>query len=227
MNKFFVFASKIGKDNFMSKKTSRPAYPNGSYSINGQNKATTTMSGNTVYGNYNMNDYEKALYDYSQKTLSEIVPKVNVFSNDTMKNIQSQLNAYQKQGQQSINDIYTPILNNLKNDIASRFGNLDNSMFMNNLNNIENNRSNAIAQLAENLILKKNDLVNNELSNRYNYINLLNALQNQANTNALNAISSVLNLGNSGKGYTTTSSNLSNNLDLQTVASLAGLLSML
>lgn len=25
MNKFFVFASKIGKDNFMSKKTSRPA----------------------------------------------------------------------------------------------------------------------------------------------------------------------------------------------------------
>ena len=95
------------------------------------------------------------------------------------------------------------------------------------ITNIENNRSNAIAQLAENLILKKNDLVNNELSNRYNYINLLNALQNQANTNALNAISSVLNLGNSGKGYTTTSSNLSNNLDLQTVASLAGLISML
>ncbi len=210
----------------MSKQTTYSAYPNGSYSVNGQKKASTKMSGNTVYGNYNMNDYEKALYDYSQKTLAEVVPKLNVFSNDTMKNIQSQLNAYQKQGQQSINDIYTPILNNLKNDIASRFGNLDNSMFMNNLNNIENNRSNAVAQLAENLILKQNDLVNNELSNRYNYINLLNSLQNQANNNALSAISTALGLTNSGKGYTTTSSNASNNfnLDLQTIASIAGLI---
>ena len=175
-----------------------------------------------------MDEYEKALYDYSQKTLADIVPQVNVFSNDMMKKLQSQLNAYQKQGQQSINDIYTPILNNLKNDIASRFGNLDNSMFMNNLNNIENSRSNAIAQLAENLILKQNDLYNNELSNRYNYINLLNTLQNQSNSNAMSAISMALGLSNSGKDYTLASSNSSNNnINLDILSTLAKIISFL
>lgn len=213
----------------MSKQTSyTSSYPSGSYSINGKKKATTSMSGGTVHGNYNMDEYEKALYDYSQKTLADIVPQVNVFSNDTMKKLQSQLNAYQKQGQQSINDIYTPILNNLKNDIASRFGNLDNSMFMNNLNNIENSRSNAIAQLAENLILKQNDLYNNELSNRYNYINLLNTLQNQSNSNAMSAISMALGLSNSGKDYTLASSNSSNNnINLDILSTLAKIISFL
>ena len=41
----------------MSKTSSyKPSYTSGSVSINGQNKATTTKSGNAVYGNYNMND---------------------------------------------------------------------------------------------------------------------------------------------------------------------------
>lgn len=224
----------------MSKTTSysdAKPYSNGNFSINGKTKATTNKSSGTVYGNYYMDEYEKALYDYAQKTLSEVVPNVNVFSADTMKNIQSQLNTYKNQGQNAINQIYTPMINNLKNDIASRFGNLDNSMFMNNLNNIEKNRSNSIAELAENLILKQNDLVNNELSNRYNFINLLNNIQNQSNSNAFNMMSTALGLGNSGANYansypnysgsyTNPSNSLSNSIDLKTLASLASMISL-
>lgn len=192
----------------------RQSTPNSKYSLNGKTKATTKKQGNTVYSNYNMNQYEKAVYDYAQKTLADIVPQINTFSQDTQNDIQSQLNAYRNQGEKTINNIYAPLLNNLKTDIASRFGNIDNSMFLDKLNNIENSRADAIAQLAENILSKRNDLINNELANRYNYINLLNSLQNQYGNNALNTITAAL---NSAKSYTQSSSN---NLDLSSLLSL-------
>lgn len=210
----------------MSKTTSyKPSYSNGSVSINGQNKASTVKYGDTVYGNYNMNDYEKELYDYVQKSLPQLVQNVNTFSPEVTKSINNQLSAYQRQGQNYINQIYTPMINNLKNDIASRFGNLDNSMFMNNLNNIETNRSNAVADLAESLLSRQNELVNNELANRYNYINLLNTLQNQYNNYALNALNSSIGLGNTGLAYNNSvaNNNSSNTFNLEQIASLASL----
>ena len=210
----------------MSKTSSyKPSYTSGSVSINGQNKATTTKSGNAVYGNYNMNDYEKELYDYAQKTLPQLVQNVNTFSPEAMQSINNQLDVYKRQGQNCINQIYTPLINNLKNDIASRFGNLDNSMFMNNLNNIENNRSNAVAELADNLLSRQNELVNNELANRYNYINLLNTLQNQYNNYALSMLNSSIGLGNTGLAYNNSvaNNNSSNTFNLEQIASLASL----
>ena len=206
----------------MSKTSSNYTVPyaNGSYSVNGVTKATTKKSGGTVYGNYNMNSYEKALYNYAQKTLAQMVPNLNTFSDTTLNNIQAQLDAYQNKGEQSINNIYTPLLNNLRNDITSRFGNIDNSMFLDKLNSIEYSRSNAIAQLAENLLAKRNELVNDELSNRYNYVNLLNLIQNQSNANAMNTISAVLSLANSVKGTGTQSSSSSSGIDFQSMLSL-------
>lgn len=203
-------------------KTTKPAYANGSFSINGKTKATTYKDGNTVKSNYNMNNYEKSVYDYAQKTLSQILPQLNTFSPETLNGIQSQLNAYQNQGEKSINNIYTPILNNLKNDIASRFGNIDNSMFLDKLNKIENSKADAISQLAESLLSKRNELVNNELTNRYNLVNLLNSLQNQYNNNAMNSISTVLNVANSAKGYNSSSSN--SGFDVSSLLSLLTLL---
>lgn len=209
----------------MSKTTSyKPSYSNGSVSINGQNKATTTKNGNTVFGNYNMNNYEKELYDYAQKTLPQLVQNVNTFSPETMQSMNKQLDVYKQQGQNYINQIYKPMIENLKNDIASRFGNLNNSMFMNNLNNIESSRSNAVAQLANDLISKQNELVNNELANRYNYINLLNSLQNQYNNYALNMLNSSIGLGNIGLAYNNSVANQnSNTFNLEQIASLASL----
>lgn len=80
-------------------KTTKPAYANGSYSLNGKTKATTYKSGDTVRSNYNMNNYEKTAYDYAQKTLAEILPQINTFSPETLKGFQSQLKAYQNQGE--------------------------------------------------------------------------------------------------------------------------------
>ncbi len=206
--------SKLSK----TSSSSTPTFTNGAISLNDIVKATTKNSGSTVTSNYNMSENEKALYDYAQSTLAEILPSVNTFSDETISSIQNQLAAYTKQGQKTLDSIYSPIINNLKNDIASRFGNFDNSMFMDNLETIEGNRALAMSDLAESVLSKQDELVDNELSSRYNYINLLNTLQNQTLNNALNYINASQK--NSNTSYTTTPTNTISYGNLSTLISL-------
>lgn len=192
----------------MGKKSS---YTSGNISINGQNKASTYKKGNTVYTNYNMNDTEKQIFDFAQNSFLSNLPQVNVFSDETQKSFKNQLNAYKEQGVKNIENIYTPIINNLKNDIASRFGGFDNSSFLNKLNDIEDNRSNAVSSLAQNLMLKQNDLVSDELSRRYNYLNLLNGIQNQTYSNSLNFGAASQSNSSSGNSYNISNMKNTNN----------------
>ena len=93
------------------------------------------------------------------------------------------------------------MLKELKTDIASRFGNFDNSVFMDNLNSIESNRAEAMSNLAQDITAKRDELVNNELAQRYTYLNFLQDLQNQTNSNILNYISGSQNNSSSGNSY--------------------------
>lgn len=188
------------KGTFMGKNS----FTNGAVRINGQTKASTYKKGNTVYTDYNMSPYEKQAYDYAQKSFAENLPNLNVFSEDTQKQFQNQLNAYKQKGIDTINSVYTPMIDNLKSDIASRFGNFDNSSFLKDLNTIESNRSDAISSLSQDLILKENDLINDELSRRYDYMSFLNGINNQALAN-LSAYSSISS-GNSSRGSSSSSS---------------------
>lgn len=179
-------------------KTSKSSGNN--ISINGQSKVSSYNDGNTTYTNYNMSDAEKAVYDYAQNALKNNVSQVNVFSPDTLKNMQSQINAYTKKGQDVINNTYTPQITSLKNDIASRFGNLDNSSFLNNLNSITDKQAQAESSLAQDVTAKQNELVSDELQQRYNFLNFMNDLQNQVNDNVLNYVSKAANTGSSSSG---------------------------
>lgn len=185
----------------MGKSTKYPTYSSGSVSINGTTKATNSRNGNNVNSNYNMSDTEKNIFDYTQNSLLNSLPQINVFSGDTQKNINSQLEAYKNKGLQTINDTYTPIINNLKNDIASRFGNFNNSVFMDNLNSIENNRANAISNFTQDVESQRNSLYNNELEQRYNYLNFLNNLQNQIYNNALGYLNTAQTNAQLGNAY--------------------------
>lgn len=186
-----------------------PTYTGGQISINNTPVATTSLANGVLNSNYNMNNNEKAIYDYAQSTLANILPQVNTFSPDTLNALQSQLNAYKANGENTINSIYTPMIKSMENDIASRFGNFDNSIFMDNLNSIESKRSNAISSFAQDVLAKQSELENNELNNRYNYINLLNGLQDQTFGNALSAINTALGSSSNANSY---SSNLYNAL---------------
>lgn len=185
----------------MGKKSKYPAYSSGSMNINGVTKAGTLKIGNDISSNYNMSADEKRAYEYAQKSLADSLPTVNIFDEDTKKNLQSQLDAYTLNGQKLVNEMYSPMLNNLKTDVAARFGNLDNSVFMDNLNSIESKRAESINNLAQDVMSKRDELINNELSQRYTYLNFLQDLQNQMNTNMLNFMSGSQQNSSSGNSY--------------------------
>lgn len=182
-------------------KLSKPKYSSGVVSINGQEKASHYKKGNTVYTNYNMSDREKQIFDYAQNSFLENLPNVNVFSADTQKSLQNQLNAYTQKGLDTINSYYTPMLSNLKDDIASRFGNFDNSVFMDNLSSIESNRADAMSGLAQDILAKQNELILDELNKRYNYLNFLGNVQNQSTANVLNYMQQATNNSSSGNSF--------------------------
>lgn len=207
-----------------------PSYSSGTININGNNKASTYKKGNNVISNYNMSDAEKRLYDYAQNSLADSLPSVNVFDDNTKKNLQSQLDAYTLNGQKMVADMYNPMLNSLKQDVASRFGNFDNSVFMDNLNSIESKRAESMNNLARDVLAKRDELVNNELSQRYSYLNFLQDIQNQTNSNILNFVNGSQNNSSSGNSYNSQAyaANKSSGSSLANYANLAsGALSMM
>lgn len=182
-------------------KSSYPGYSTGTVTVNGETKATSYKKGNNVYTNYNMSDSEKKIYDYAQNSFLTSLPQINTFSQETLQGFNDQLSAYTKQGQKIIEDTYTPVINNLKTDIARRFGNFDNSSFMDSLNNIEDKRADSYASLAEDVMAQRDTLINNELANRYNYLGFLNDIYNNINNNATNYMNIAAQNSASGNSY--------------------------
>jgi len=189
----------MGKTSSVSVAT--PSFAGGSVSLNGNKKATVSRDSNGINSNYDMDIYERQVYDYARKNLAQNLPNLNVFDNDTKNDIKAQVEAYKQKAMQSLNEMYQPMLKNLTNNVASRFGNTDNSAFLEGLNSLENYRAGALASIAQDTQAKQSELFNNELSNRYNYINLLNSLVNGANSNALSYLSSALSNSNAGNSY--------------------------
>ena len=172
----------------MGKSSKTPSFSVGTVFVNGQNKASTYKKGNNIISNYNMSDAEKRAYDYAQNSFADSLSKINIFDENTQQDLKNQLNAYALQGQKMVNNIYNPMLNNLKTDIAGRFGNFDNSIFMDNLNSIEVNRADSVNNLAQDVLSKQDELINNELAQRYDYLSFLMDIQNQVNSNMFNFI---------------------------------------
>lgn len=124
--------------------------------------------------------------DYTNKNILSGLENINVFSDEVQRSIQNQVNAYTQQGIRTINETYNPMFRELKTDIASRFGNLDNSVFLDNLNEIEKNRTNAIENLTQNILAKQNELYETEMNNRYNYLEQLSSVNQNLYSNMLN-----------------------------------------
>ncbi len=165
---------------------SYPKYPNASLSLNGDEIANTKVTKKKISTNYNLTEDEKNLLDYTNKNLLSGLKNINVFSDEQRKGIQEQVDAYKKQGLTTLNETYTPMFRELKADIASRFGNLDNSIFMDNLNEIEKNRAKALETLTENILAKQSELYETELNNRYNYLNQLASVNQNLYSNIIN-----------------------------------------
>lgn len=210
----------------MSKTTNAqaPGYPvGGSLSINGVPVSTSTYSDGIVKTNVNLTPSQKNAYNYAQEEFANNLDKINVFSPQTLQNLNSQVQAYKNNGIQNINEIYTPMLKNLKNDVASRFGSLNNSIFLDNLDEIEDKRKDSVSALSQDIMQYQNTLQNEELQNQYNYLNFLNNYQNQLFSNAMSMGSSSQN----GLNYSGNYQNQVNSANNQTSALSSQLASVL
>ena len=199
--------------------SSAPSFQGGTININGQNRVKTYQRGGSVVTDYKMTDAERDMYDYAQKSFADSLKSVNVFDDDTKKNLQDEVNAYTLQGQKMINNMYTPLLENLKNDVASRFGNLDNSVFLDKLNSIESKRADSMNSLAQDILAKQDDVVKKELTKRYTYLSFLQDVQNQINSNMYNLINASKQHNSSGN--TNSQNSNSNSMDMSNYINLA------
>jgi hypothetical protein len=186
---------------FMGKKSSYPAYSTGNIVVNGNTVATTSKDKSGVTGSYNMSDTEKDIYDSVQSGLSSSLANLFEISDEKQALWNDELDAYKRNGIQEIEDIYTPMETELKNDIASRFGNFDNSIFMDNLSTITDNKAKAVADLTDSLLMKQDELYNDEMTNRMNYVTLLSNLNSIMNNNILSYLTASQSNSTSGNNY--------------------------
>lgn len=185
----------------MSKVSSNyPSYSSSDVSI-GNSKASTGVNNGVLTSNYDMSDAESSIYNYALNTLASILPQLNTFDTNTQNSIKSQVDAYENQGIGKINKLYNSDLNNIENDAVSRFGNLDNSIFKDNLDNLESERSNAVSSFAQNVLANQSQLESDELTKRYALVNLLSGLSDNIYENALKAISTAISGSSSENNY--------------------------
>lgn len=180
--------------------TNYPDYSGSKVSI-GDSSATSGVFNGILTSDYNMSDNEKSIYDYALSTIANILPQINTFSPETLSSIQSSVNTYKNKGIEQINKAYNPMISNLQNDIASRFGNLDTSIFKDDLNAIESKRSDAVSSFAQDVLAKQSELESNELEKRYALIKFLNGLADNTFDNALSAINTAMGGSSSLNNY--------------------------
>lgn len=177
----------------MSKVSSAdyPKYSSSSVSLAGSSASTGVKDG-ILTSDYDMSGNEADIYNYALSTLANILPQLNTFTPETVSSIQSSVDAYKNSGVESINSLYNSSLKNIENDAVSRFGNLDNSAFVDNLNNIESERSKAVSSFAQDVLAKQGQLESDELTKRYALAEFLNGIANNTYDKALKAINVAL-----------------------------------
>lgn len=185
--------SKVSSANY-------PAYSSSAISV-GDSNATTGVLDGILTSNYDMSGDEASVYNYALKTLANILPQLNTFDTNTQSSIKSEVDAYKNSGIQTINDLYNSSLNDLENNIVSRFGNLDNSLFADNLDDIESKRADSVSSFAQDVLAKQSNLASDELTKRYALVELLSGLSGDIYNNALNAVGTALGSSSSANNY--------------------------
>lgn len=120
---------------------------------------------------------QKTINNFVDAELTTLLPKLNVLSDEYINSKNETLQAVKNQAKRAIGETYDPMFEDLKKDIASRFGSLANSSFLEELNSIEKQKTRAIAENEDGLILLSQQLDDNERLKNMDYLNTLLNLQ--------------------------------------------------
>ena len=180
----------------------------------------TSLTGNSA--NAGTTDYESQVYNDAMGALADILPSINTIDATTKNAINSEIEAYMQSGINNINNEYNSDLSDLQDNSASRFGNLDNSMFLDGLGNLQNERASAVGDFANQVQSKESDLVSNALEKNYSYVDLLTQIINDYYNNANTLSKTYSNLKTPTQSSSSSSNNSSaglSNSDIKTILS--------
>lgn len=127
-----------------------------------------------------------------QTKINSILGTLGQTSAETATSYDNMKSSFVNDATATFNKAYTPALDSLRENIASRFGSLNNSEFFNNLNNLEKNRSSALAEIATKGESLKTDLYNQDENKKLSELSVLNGMLNNTQSNATQTASSSI-----------------------------------
>ena len=129
--------------------------------------------------------YITNLRDLSQKGyegFNENYGKVNVFDQDTQRNLNNILNNYYKRAESDFDRNYRDTMNKYQNKNYGQFGTLNATpaLYRTDMENLQQQRK--LADLAYNKSMYYDNLINSELQRRYNTLNMYNQMLEKGKT---------------------------------------------
>ena len=208
--------------------SSKPDYPKYEFVptqvvANGQTLAKQYQKDGSVITDISLPEESIERKNKLQNLLNESENSINIFSPDVESQFNSIATARKNSALKNFENLYEPSARNAREDYFSRLGTLDSTAYLDRYNALERTKAQAYADIANDYEANLDELRNNELSRRYNYLNYLqNGLnsintQNNAYLNAVNNLSSSYtnsynNYLNSLYGSRTSSNNLFGNI---------------
>lgn len=199
------------KDSGAPAAPSTPTFTPSIFKIGDQMVAKTYKEGKDIINQIFETEAQKKQKEEYESLLNQYIPKVDSLSPDYVKQRDDIVKAFTNKGVKAIEDIYKPMINDLQNSIAARFGTLNTSTFLDDLNDVEKNRSNAVQGLTNDAFLVSEELDDAQRRKNYDFINLLSGNKNSylkdiyqaiGMTNDASQLINSFNLSNKNKNAT-------------------------
>lgn len=168
---------------------------------------TITQNGQTVASNtydptngwnvsYNLSDEDLARKNNLKNQLQMYEQNINAFSPQIQRQFEDIAGARRDKAIDQFNDIYEPSERQTREDYFSRLGTLDSTAYLDRQNDLEKTKANAYSDIAKDYVANLDSLKQNELANRYQYLNYLNSGISGYDALANAYTSAIANMGN-------------------------------
>ncbi len=129
--------------------------------------------------------------------LDQYESQLNVFSPELNTQFEAIANAKKQSAINSFESIYEPSVRKSREDYFSRLGTLDSTAYLDRYNDLEKTRQQAYADIANDYVANLDELKNNEIARRYNYLSYLQSGLSDLNNQTNDYISAVSGLSSS------------------------------
>jgi hypothetical protein len=146
----------------------------------------------TIVNQYLPDPAEEARKREAQQRINEIVASLGKTAPELATQYNQTEQAFVDDATKKFNQQYDPALRSLREDVASRFGTLNTSEFINGLNSLESNRTGAISDIVNRGKLLRNDLVNQEEARKLSQLQALGGVLSDAQSALLQNTRSTL-----------------------------------